>query len=346
MSGLAAKAFQTQAGRTLLLTAIGTGCAPLGNLYAPIEEATAQETLASAYAAGSRYFDVAPSYGLGLAERRLGTFLRTARPDDVTLSSKAGRLLKRGPRGPNSQPEQWHDVPERDIDFDYSYDGIMRSYEFSLERLGVDKIDILYCHDIDEMTHGSVEASRERAREFLDGGHSAMVELREAGAIDAFGLGVNTWQICQFIGQRAELDLFLLAGRYTLLEQEALETMLPMCEQKGIGVVIGGPYNSGILATGAKPGARYDYAPATDAILTRVAAIEAVCARYGVRLRDAAIRFPLAHPSVVSIIPGGVSPEEIAQTIDALEAAIPSDFWQALKDQGLVRQDAPVPLEV
>lgn len=343
MSAATTKPFTTQAGRTLSFSEIGTGTAPLGNLYDAIDEATAQETLAAAYAAGSRYFDTAPLYGFGLAERRLGTFLRNQRADDITLSTKAGRLLKVGRRDPNLQPAQWFDVPSREIVYDYTYDGIMRSFEASMERLGVDRADILYGHDIDVFTHKSQDAAMACTRQFLDSGHKAMLELREAGHIDAFGLGVNEWQVCQYVAERAEIDLFLLAGRYTLLEQEALETMLPLCEQRGIGVVIGGPYNSGILATGAKPGAYFNYVPAPPEILERVAKIEKVCAAHGVGLREAALRFPLAHPAVVSIIPGSTTPEQIADTVRALKADIPPAFWQDLKREGLVRRDAPVP---
>nr|WP_255720410.1 aldo/keto reductase [Acuticoccus kalidii] len=333
----------TRAGRSLTFTELGTGTAPLGNLYNPIDEATAQATLDAAFAAGSRYFDTAPLYGFGLSERRVGTFWRMRRPEGALLSTKAGRLLKRGERDPSLQPAQWFDVPAREIEYDYTYDGIMRSFEFSLERLGVDRIDILYCHDMDIWTHGSREAMMACVEAYLDSGHRAFVELRDSGAIDAFGLGVNEWEVCQYVGERAEIDLFLLAGRYTLLEQEALTTMLPMCEEQGIGVVIGGPYNSGILATGAVEGAHFDYKPAPPAILDRVRRIEAVCARHGVALRDAALRFPLCHPAVMCVIPGGVKPEEIAGSAASLSAEIPAALWQDLKREGLLREDAPVP---
>ncbi|WP_108660759.1 aldo/keto reductase [Acuticoccus kandeliae] len=340
---LETKTLTTRAGRSLTFSALGTGTAPLGNLYGSIDEPTAQATLEAAYAAGSRYFDTAPLYGFGLSERRLGTFWRTNRPADALLSTKAGRILKRGPRDPDMQPTQWFDVPARDFDYDYTYDGIMRSFEFSLERLGVDHVDILYCHDIDVWTHGSEAAAMACVRTFLESGHRAFVALRDEGVIDAFGLGVNEWEVCQHVAERVEIDLFLLAGRYTLLEQEALASMLPLCEENGIGVVIGGPYNSGILATGAVEGAHFDYKPAPPAILDRVRRIEAVCKEHGVRLRDAALRFPLCHPAVLCVIPGGVKPEEIAGTAAALSAEIPAELWQALKREGLLRQDAPVP---
>jgi len=340
--GLSTSALALRGGGTLSFTALGTGTAPLGNLYNPIDETTAQATLDAALAAGSRYFDTAPLYGFGLSERRLGAFLRRRRPD-VVVSTKVGRLLKRGERGPDAQPTQWFDVPARDIVYDYSYDGVMRSLEFSLERVGVDRFEILYCHDIDVFTHGEEARAMERTREFLDGGMRALAELRDAKVIDAFGLGVNEWQVCEFVARRAEVDVFLLAGRYTLLEQEALTSFLPLCEEKGMGVVIGGPFNSGILATGARPGAFYNYVPAPAPILERVAKMEAVCGRHGVRLVEAALQFPLAHPAVVSIIPGAVTPGEVEAARAALARTVPPALWQEMKAEGLVRADAPVP---
>ncbi len=182
-----------------------------------------------------------------------------------------------------------------------------------------------------------------RTHEFLDGGHRALMDLRDEGRIDAFGLGVNEWEVCEFVAERAPIDLFLLAGRYTLLEQDALETFLPLCEEKGLGIVIGGPYNSGILATGAVPGARYQYAPASPEIMDRVSRIEAVCVRHGVRLRDAALQFPLHHPAVVSVIPGAVSRREIEEAAEGLSATIPAALWADLKAERLMRPDAATP---
>ena len=336
------KTLALKSGKSLNFTALGTGTAPLGNLYAPISEDDAQATLDAAYAAGSRYFDTAPLYGFGQSERRLASFWRRKRPHAL-MSTKVGRLLKLGERGPDAQPTQWFDVPARDIVYDYSYDGVMRSFEFSLERIGADRFDILYCHDIDSYTHGSREAAMKRAEEFLSGGHKALLELREQGLVDAIGIGVNEWEVCQYVAERADVDIFLLAGRYTLLEQEALNSFLPLCEEKGLGVVIGGPFNSGILATGAVEGAYFNYLPAPDDILARVAKIEAVCARYDVRLVEAALQFPLAHPAVVSVIPGAVAPAEVEANRVAMTATIPPELWQDLKAEGLIRSEAPIP---
>ena len=336
------KTLQLRSGRALTFTALGTGTAPIGNLYNKVEEDTAQATLDAAFAAGSRFFDTAPFYGLGTSERRLGTFWRRMK-GEALMSTKVGRLLKLGERGPNTSPSQWFSVPNRDVIFDYSYDGVMRSFEFSLERVGTNRFDILFCHDIDVFTHKDKDVAMAKTREFLDGGYRALSELREQGLVDAFGLGVNEWQVCQYVAERVDIDVCLLAGRYTLLEQEALDSFLPLCDERGLGIVIGGPFNSGILATGAKPGARFNYQPAPDDILARVARIEAVCGRHNVPLVAAALQFPLAHPSVVSVIPGAVAPAEVEAGRDAMALTIPPALWEELKAEGLLRTDAPVP---
>jgi D-threo-aldose 1-dehydrogenase len=233
------------------------------------------------------------------------------------------------------------ETPSRREVFDYSYDGVMRSLEFSLERLGVDHIDVVYAHDVDVFTHGSKEASDERIREFMEGGYKALVKLREGGAIKAFGAGINESDVAEHLARSGDFDVFLLAGRYTLLEQEALNSFLPYCLEKKIGVVIGGPYNSGILATGPKPGAYYNYAPASKEILDRVRRIETVCKAHGVKLAEAALRFPLGHPSVVSVIPGGQKPAEVSRNAEILAAKIPAALWCDLKTEKLLRADAP-----
>ena len=323
-------------------TELGFGAAPLGNLYRAIPEADAQATLQAAWDRGVRYFDTAPLYGLGLSETRMNTFLRSKRREDYVLSTKIGRLF----RLPREDEERdclgkFFDVPARKEIYDYTYDGVMRSVEFSLERLGVDRIDILFAHDLDVFNHKSQAALDAKLAEFMAGGYRALLALRDQGVIKAFGAGVNEWQPCQWLTERGDFDLFLLAGRYTLLEQEALESFLPLAEARGIGVIIGGPYNSGILATGAKPGAFYNYDPAPQAILTQVARIEAVCARHAVRLVDAAFQFPLCHPAVVSVIPGGQGVGEVAANLTAANAAIPAALWADLKAAGLLRKDAP-----
>jgi D-threo-aldose 1-dehydrogenase len=325
----------------ITFTELGFGTAPLGNLYRAVPDEDANATLEAAWATGSRYYDTAPLYGLGLAETRLNAFLRGRKRDDYVLSSKVGRLMRVAPPEQRTGIGKFFDTPSRREVYDYSYDGVMRSFEASLERLGVDRIDILFVHDVDIFTHGSKEASDRRIEEFMSSGYYGLLSLRDQGVIKAFGGGINEWQVAQTLAERGDFDLFLLAGRYTLLEQDALATFLPLCEQRGIGIVLGGPYNSGVLATGPKPGAFYNYSEAPKEILDRVARIEAVCQRHGVRLIEAALQFPLQHPSVVSVIPGGQRPAEVESNRALLDVKIPAALWADLKQEGLLRADAP-----
>lgn len=323
------------------VTGLGFGTAPLGNLYRAIPDRDAQEILAASWDAGVRYFDTAPLYGLGLSETRLNPFLRGKDRDSYVLSTKIGRILAATRPEDRDGFGKWFDVPARREIYDYTYDGVMHSIEFSLERLGIDRIDILFAHDLDIFNHGTQDALDAKLNEFMDGGYKALLSLRDQGTIKAFGAGVNEWQPCQWMAERGDFDIFLLAGRYTLLEQEALTSFLPLCETRNIGVVIGGPYNSGILATGAKPGAFYNYDPAPEDVLERVRAIQDICDRHGVRLVDAAFQFPLRHPSVISVIPGGQGVSEMESNLAAESADIPEVLWADLKSEGLVREDAP-----
>jgi D-threo-aldose 1-dehydrogenase len=338
---MATRRFERLPERGLTFTELGFGTAPLGNLYRAITEAEAQATLEAAWATGCRYFDTAPLYGLGLAETRLNRFLLGRPRGDYVLSTKVGRLLQVCPPEQRTGIGKFFDTPSRREVYDYSYDGVMRSFEVSLERLGVDSLDILYGHDIDLFNHGSRAALDARLDEFIRGGYTALLSLRDQGVIKAFGAGLNEWQPCQWLAERGDFDIFLLAGRYTLLEQEALDSFLPLCESRGIGIVLGGPYNSGILATGPKPGAWYNYDPAPPEVLERVTKIQATCERHGVRLIEAALQFPLLHPCVVSVIPGGQSAGEVESNRAVMEKAIPPAMWQDLKAEGLLRQDAP-----
>ncbi len=335
--------FTSRSSAELDFTELGFGAAPLGNLYRPMTEKEARATLDAAWSAGVRYYDTAPLYGLGLSETRLNGFLRAKPRDSYLISTKIGRLLQLCPPAERTRPEAFFETPSRREVFDYSYDGVMRSLEFSLERLGLDHIDIVYAHDVDVFTHGSKDASDQRIREFMQGGYKALLKLREGGAIKAIGAGINEWEVAERLARNGDFDIFLLAGRYTLLEQEALNSFLPYCVEKKIGVVIGGPYNSGILATGPKPGAHYNYAPAPADILERVRRIEAICKAHGVKLAEAAIRFPLSHPAIVSVIPGGQKPSEVRRNADMLGVKIPAALWRALKAEGLMRADAPTP---
>jgi D-threo-aldose 1-dehydrogenase len=338
---LGRRRFVSRSGAAIDFVELGCGTAPLGNLYRPLDETTAQAALNAAWDAGCRYYDTAPLYGLGLSETRLNHFLRGKPRDAYVLSTKIGRLLKVCPADQRTGLGKFFDTPSRREVYDYSYDGVMRSVDASLERLGVDRIDVLLAHDVDIFTHGSKAASDARIAELLTGGYRAMLELREAGVVKAIGAGVNEWQVCQTLAEQGDFDLFLLAGRYTLLEQDALDTFLPLCERRGIGIILGGPYNSGILATGARPGAFYNYDPAPVPILERVRRIEAVCTRHGVRLIEAALRFPLHHPCVVSVIPGAQGADEVRRNVEIMSATIPPNLWLDLKHEGLLREDAP-----
>ncbi|MDO6590039.1 aldo/keto reductase [Loktanella sp. D2R18] len=324
------------------LTAMGFGAAPLGNLYTAMSDAQADETLDAALSAGFAYFDTAPFYGLGLSEQRVGKALSAHK--DIVISTKVGRLLH-DCHPDDATPEMYVDVPSRRITFDYSYDGIMRSYAASLNRLNGARPNILLLHDIDPGTHGQAVSDRHLRDLFEHGGYRALQELRENGDIAAIGAGVNDWKICERLLGEAEFDCFLLAGRYTLLEQEALDSFLPLCEKRDVGIILGGPYNSGILATGAVPGARYNYMPAEQPILDQVAKIEAVCASHNVPLIAAALQFVMGHPAVRSVIPGAANPTEIASNVAVFNTKIPADLWSDLQAEGLIRTDAPCPKE-
>ncbi len=334
--------FKAPSGATINLTELGFGAAPLGNLYHAKTEDEATATFEAAWKAGLRYYDTAPLYGLGLSETRLNHFLRGKKRGDYVVSTKIGRHLQVCKPSERTGIGKFFDTPSRREVFDYSYDGVMRSLDASLERIGIDSIDIVFAHDVDVFTHGSEAARDAHLKTLMAGGYKALVKLRDEKVIKAFGAGVNEWQVCETMAKQGDFDLFLLAGRYTLLEQEALQSFLPLCEERGIGIVLGGPYNSGILATGPKPGAFYNYEPAPKAILDRVASIAAVCKRHKVKLAEAALRFPLLHPSVVSVIPGAASPREVAMNVRTMSAKIPKALWKDLKSEGLLRKDAPV----
>lgn len=331
-------------GRTGLdVTELGFGTAPLGNLFRPLADDTARATLAAAEAAGFGYYDTAPFYGFGLSEIRLGAALRGR---DVIVSTKVGRLLRpvAGPVDENVLRHGYATPMPFEPVFDYSYDAVMRSFEESLQRLGLSRIDILYIHDIGRLTHGAANAAR--MNELTEGGGlRALEELRASGAIAGFGMGVNEVPACLDVMAHARLDVILLAGRYTLLEQTPLDDLFPACERAGTAIVVGGPYNSGILAVGTQSGAPlyYDYEPAPPHVIDRVRRIETVCARHGVPLAAAALQFPLAHPLVASVIPGLDSPPRVEQTLSLYRHTIAGAFWCDLQDAGLVRADAPRP---
>jgi D-threo-aldose 1-dehydrogenase len=330
-------------GSGLKVTELGLGAAPIGNLYQPISDSDAADTASAALAAGIRYFDTAPYYGFGLSERRIGDVLRGV--ESVLVSSKVGRLLKADSsvQGYGQRHGYCSPMPFEPM-YDYSFDGVMISWESSLQRLGLARIDILYVHDIGRSTHG--DRHEITFRELTDGGgFRALEQLRAAGAIQAFGLGVNETAVCLEAMAHTHLDVILLAGRYTLLEQGALDSLLPACSQAGTSIVVGGPYSSWVLATGTQHDGtlRYDYGIAPQPIVERVRRIETVCERHGVPLAAAALQFPLAHPQVASVIPGLASRQQIEATLSLYGATIPGLFWQEMKSMGLLHGDAPVP---
>lgn len=332
-----------QLGRSdLRMPPLGFGAATLGNLYRKVSDEDAHETVAAALVQGLTYIDTAPHYGFGLSESRLGAALTELDPEQrVVISSKVGRLLV-PVADASGERHGFFDAAPFEPKFDYSYDGVMRSYEESRNRLRRDRIDILYAHDLGRVTHG--EDHERHFGTFMNGGYRAIRELRDRGDIGAIGLGANEWQICEQAMRAGEFDVFLLAGRYTLLEQTALDSFLPECGRRQVSVVIGGPYNSGILAAGTKSGRtlHYDYAPAPEHIVERVRRLEEVSERFGVKLAAAALQFPLFHPQVASVIPGQASVAEVEDTVKLFETPIPQQYWSALKAEGLLREDAPV----
>jgi len=322
-------------GRTeLAVTEYSFGAAGLGGLYRECTREAAIATLETAWSAGLRYFDVAPYYGLGLAERRVGDFLRDKPRDDFALSTKVGRLLHPVPEG--KVPDYSYVKPLNfDVSYDYSYDGIMRSVEFSYARLGLNRIDILYVHDIGVYTHGAAR-NAVYMRQLLEGGLKALEELKSSGTIAAFGLGVNEVPVCLEVMRRADIDCILLAGRYTLLDRSAVAELLPLCEKKQTSLVVGGVFNSGILATGPVEGAHFDYMPATEDTRQKVGAMEAVARGMNVPLAAPAMQFPLSHPMVASVLLGTAKPESLTRNMALTEHRFSAGDFAAFEPFTLV----------
>ena len=324
----------------LQLSVLGFGGTGLGNLYVAMTERSAIDTLSAAYAAGIRYYDTAPLYGHGLSELRTGSGLRLFADPAIIVSSKVGWRL-RPAFGKPTGAGLFRDITAFARFNDYSYDGAMRSFEDSLQRLGTDRIDILLIHDVDHRNQG--ERYPEVFKAAMAGAYKALLSLRQQGVVKAIGCGLNEWEACQAFAEAGDFDCFLLAGRYTLLEQESLQSFLPLCEKRGIGIILGGPYNSGILASGAVKDAWFNYAPATAEILDKVAAIEKICASHKVPLKAAALQFPLYHACVASVIPGTSSAAELNENLRMLRIPVPAELWRELKTAGLMDAQAPTP---
>jgi D-threo-aldose 1-dehydrogenase len=320
------------------------GAAPLGNLYKPVSDAEALETIETGLDLGIRYIDTAPYYGFGLSEQRVGEGIGSA--SDVVISSKVGRILRPATQSEMSRQERHGFVSPMPFEpeYDYSRSGVLRSYEASVRRLG--RVDILYIHDIGRRTHG--EADSDYRQQLLGGGGlEALDELRRAGDVSGIGLGVNEIEVCLELMDLADLDVILLAGRYTLLEQAALEALFPRCLAAGTSIVVGGPFNSGILAAGSAGAgnAHFDYGPVPAKVRERVARLETVCSAHEVPLPAAALQFPLAHPVVAAVIPGMANTAEVRSNMGFFRVPIPRAFWDDLRSEGLIDERAPIPRE-
>ena len=321
-------------GKTQLkIDVLGLGGAPLGGNFADLDYAQGIEIISAALDAGMSYFDTAPWYGFGRSERVIGDQLRGK---NYILSSKVGRLLAPGAVATPMDFGMIDPLPFHPV-YDYSYDGVMRAFEDGLQRLGLDRIDILLAHDIGTFQHGD-----DNAKHFKDlqgGGYKAMAELRADGRVQAIGLGVNENQVCLDALNIGRWDVFLLAGRYTLLEQTALDELFPACDVVGTTIICGGPFNSGILVGREM----WNYNNAPKAVVNKVKALGAVADKYGIPLPAAALQFPLAHNTVTSVIPGPRSKVELEEILQWQSIKIPNEFWASLKSQALVHEDAPTP---
>jgi D-threo-aldose 1-dehydrogenase len=333
-----------QLGRTgVELTQLGFGGAGLGDLFSVVPEDEAAATLTAAWDAGIRYYDTAPWYGRGQSEHRFGRALYRHPRADFVLSTKVGRTLHPVHNAENFQRGMWAGGLPFQHRFDYSYDGVMRAFEDSLQRLGLTRIDLVLIHDLDLWHHQRIERVNAYLTELHNGGFRALQQLKEHGVIRGIGAGINELGMIPRMLDLMDLDFFLVALRYTLLEQHVLDAEFPRCAAGGVGFVIGGVFASGILATGAVVGAKHDYADAPAEAMERVRRIEAVCARHKVPLPAAALQFPLGHPSVAAVIPGAINPDQLRRNVAAFRHPIPAELWAELKHEKLLRADAPTP---
>lgn len=318
---------------------LGFGAAAIGNLYTAVADEAADAAIEDAYRLGIRLFDTAPFYGYGLSEQRLGHALASLQADDAVISTKVGRLIEAVAQGESS--DDGYAVSGRRAVFDYSRAGILRSFESSLRRLRRGSVDILLLHDVGRETHG--ERHEAMLQLALDEALPAMAQLKASGACRAIGIGVNEQQACLEVMARFDLDCIMLAGRYTLLEQRAAGAVMAEAARRGVGILIGGPFNSGLLAGAQAPGATYNYRPADENVRDRARDIYSVCASEGVDVGAAALQFPLAHPAVVSVVAGMRSPAEVASAVARAHAPIPDSLWRKLREAGLLTVGAPTP---
>jgi D-threo-aldose 1-dehydrogenase len=332
-------------GKTRLeVTTLGLGGAPMGGFRANLSDAEAVGITDTAYELGIRYFDTSPFYGYGRSELRMGAGLREKPRDDYVLSTKIGRImhaLKPGEKLPADFRE--NGLPGFAPVFDYTYDGVMRSLEHSHFRLGISRIDIALIHDVDFWTIKDRAILDQRFKTAMDSGFKALDELRRAGVIGAIGVGINESDTSLRFIQAGDFDCMLLAGRYTLLEQGGLEAFLPECVKRNVSVILGGPYNSGILTGGVKADTTHDYVQAPAPLIEKARKIEAVCARHGVELGAAAMQFPLFHPALCAVIPGALAASEVKQNVERLSVKIPTELWSELKREKLLDPTAPTP---
>lgn len=323
---------RVEIGKTgLQVTRLGMGCAPLGGLFEDVPEARGLATVERALALGVNFFDTAPLYGYGKSETYLGRALAGVPRSSYVLATKVGRLLISTDPSQLEKREFDHPFPFRPV-FDFSYDAVMRSFEESLKRLNLDRIDLLHIHDPDDYYDQAIK-----------GAYPAVAKLRSEGVIRAVGAGMNQAEMLTRFAREGEFDCFLLAGRYTLIDHTGLKELLPLSIKKNISIIIGGPYNSGVLATGAKAGAKFNYADAPEEILQKVRKVEEVCTRHDVPMKAAALQFPLAHPAVASVIPGARSVEELEENFRLISHPIPSGFWTDLRESKLIPDEAPTP---
>lgn len=324
-------------------TQLGFGGAQIGDMFVKVSNAEADQVIQATYDAGIRYFDTSAWYGRGLSEHRLGQFLRNQPRDSFVLSTKVGRVLYRPANPETFTINDSIGGLQFEYRWDFTYDGILRSYEDSLLRLGMNRVDLLLIHDLDITEHGSKEAVDRHFKDLCDSGWKALEELRSSGEIKGIGAGINIVGMIPRFLENFDIDLFLIAMPYTLLDQDALDGDLPMCAERGVGVVVGAPFCSGILAAGAAKGATYNYAAASESVLTKVGRIQAACERHEVPLTAAALQFPLGHRSVASVIPGVYTVEQVKENVRLMGIEIPSQLWDELKAEGLLHKDAPNP---